>query len=118
MTLELLINPAEINEKDWLEFPEYKFRQFFFWKNTELGNSFALLEFEKGGGIPTRHLHASNQFMYCISGKYEYTSSNLILTAGSFYMNPKDNLHGPTIAHEKTVLIEVYDGPHYYEKPE
>ena len=35
----------------------------------------------------------------------------------TFYMNPKDHPHGPTIAHEKSVLIEIYDGPHYYEKP-
>ena len=39
------------------------------------------------------------------------------LRAGDFYMNPKDNPHGPTIAHEKSLLIEIYDGPHYYEKP-
>jgi len=32
-------------------------------------------------------------------------------------MNPKDNPHGPTIAHERSLLIEIYDGPHYYEKP-
>ena len=39
------------------------------------------------------------------------------LRPGDFYMNPKDNPHGPTIAHERSVLIEIYDGPHYYEKP-
>ena len=40
------------------------------------------------------------------------------LTAGSFYCNPKGNVHGPAIAHEETVVIEVYDGPHYPVKPD
>ena len=40
-----------------------------------------------------------------------------MLTAGCFYCNPKGNVHGPAIAHEDTVVIEVYDGPHYPEKP-
>jgi hypothetical protein len=26
-------------------------------------------------------------------------------------------VHGPAIAHEDTVVIEVYDGPHYPERP-
>jgi hypothetical protein len=55
--------------------------------------------------------------MICLSGKYEYTSTGVTLTAGSFYCNPKGNVHGPAIAHEETVVIEVYDGPHYPEKP-
>ena len=55
--------------------------------------------------------------MYCLEGNYEYTDSGLRLTPGSFYMNPKDHPHGPTIAHERSVLIEIYDGPHYYDKP-
>ena len=40
------------------------------------------------------------------------------LTAGSFYWNPKGNVHGPTLAHEETVVLEVYDGPHYPVKPD
>ena len=67
---------------------------------------------------PAKHTHASNQFMYCLEGDYEYTDSGLRLRPGSFYMNPKDHPHGPTLAHERSVLIEIYDGPHYYEKPE
>ena len=43
--------------------------------------------------------------------------NRVVLTAGSFYCNPKGNVHGPAIAHEDTVVIEVYDGPHYPEKP-
>ena len=57
---------------------------------------------DKGAGIPAPHSHASNQFMYCIEGKYEYTSTRVLLTPGSFYCNPKGNVHGPTIAHEET----------------
>ena len=41
----------------------------------------------------------------------------VVLTAGSFYCNPKGNVHGPAIAHEETVVIEIYDGPHYPQKP-
>jgi 2,4'-dihydroxyacetophenone dioxygenase len=26
-------------------------------------------------------------------------------------------VHGPAVAHEETVVIEIYDGPHYPQKP-
>ncbi len=29
----------------------------------------------------------------------------------------KGNVHGPAIAHEGTVVIEIYDDPHYPPKP-
>ena len=87
------------------------------WRNEETGSSIALIKFDKGAGIPQPHLHASNQFMFCLSGKYEYTATNTVLTAGSFYCNPKGNVHGPAIAHEDTVVVEIYDGPHYPQKP-
>lgn len=116
-TLELLLNTAELDPAKWIDFPEYGFRQYFLWKHPQTGASIALLEYQKGGRIPVKHSHASNQFMYCLEGDYEYTDSKLRLKPGSFYMNPKDHPHGPTLAHEKSVLIEIYDGPHYYEKP-
>ena len=116
-SLEVLIKPEDLDPAKWLDFPEYGFRQYFLYKNEDTGASIALLEYEKGGRIPVKHTHASNQFMYCLKGDYEYTDVGLRLTPGSFYMNPKDNPHGPTMAHEPSVLIEIYDGPHYYEKP-
>lgn len=116
-TLEVLVRTQDLDPAKWLDFPEYGFRQYFLWKNTETGASIALLDYQKGGRIPVKHAHASNQFMYCLEGDYEYTDSKLRLTAGSFYMNPKDHPHGPTIAHARSLLIEIYDGPHYYEKP-
>jgi quercetin dioxygenase-like cupin family protein len=116
-SLEVLIRTQELDPEKWLEFPEYGFRQYFLWKHPETGASIALLEYEKGGRIPVKHSHASNQFMYCLEGDYEYVDVGLRLQPGSFYMNPKDNAHGPTLAHERSVLIEIYDGPHYYEKP-
>ncbi len=88
------------------------------WRNEETGASIALIKFEKGCGIPSPHLHAANQFMICLSGRYEYTPTQVVLTAGSFYCNPKGNVHGPAIAHEDTVVIEMYDGPHYPQKPD
>ena len=87
------------------------------WRNDETGASIALIKFDKGAGIPQPHYHASNQFMFCLQGRYEYTPTNVVLTAGSFYCNLKGNVHGPAVAHEETVVIEIYDGPHYPEKP-
>jgi 2,4'-dihydroxyacetophenone dioxygenase len=116
-TLEVLIQTKELDPAKWIDFPDYGFRQYFLWKNLETGASIALLEYKKGGRIPVKHSHASNQFMYCLEGDYEYTDTGLRLRPGSFYMNPKDHPHGPTVAHERSVLIEIYDGPHYYDKP-
>ena len=117
MTLEVLIETAQLDDENWLDFPDYGFKQYFLWKNEETSATVALLDFEEGGGIPMKHTHASNQFMYCLDGEYAYTDSDLVLTKGSFYMNPKDHPHGPTVARKRSLLIELYDGPHYYEKP-
>ena len=87
------------------------------WRNEESGASIAMIRFREGAGIPEPHLHASNQFMFCIKGRYEYTATGVVLTAGSFYCNPKENTHGPAIAHEETIVVEIYDGPHYPQKP-
>lgn len=116
-SLEVLLDTTTLDPAQWIDFPDYGFRQYFLWKHPETGASIALLEYQKGGRIPVKHSHASNQFMYCLEGDYEYTDSRLRLKPGAFYMNPKDHPHGPTIAHERSVLIEIYDGPHYYEKP-
>jgi 2,4'-dihydroxyacetophenone dioxygenase len=87
------------------------------WRNEETGASIALIKFDQGAGIPQPHYHASNQFMFCLKGRYEYTATGVVLTAGCFYCNPKGHVHGPAIAHEETVVVEIYDGPHYAEKP-
>jgi quercetin dioxygenase-like cupin family protein len=50
------------------------------WRNDETGASIALIKFAKGAGIPQPHLHASNQFMICLQGRYEYTSTNVVHT--------------------------------------
>jgi 2,4'-dihydroxyacetophenone dioxygenase len=87
------------------------------WRNEETEASIALVRFEQGSGIPSPHLHASNQFMFCLSGRYVYTKTGTTLTPGSFYFNPKGSTHGPTVAEEDSVLLEIYDGPHYPERP-
>jgi quercetin dioxygenase-like cupin family protein len=87
------------------------------WRDEETGASIALVRFERGAGVPVPHVHASNQFMYCLSGRYVYTATGTTLTPGSFYWNPKGSTHGPTLAEEDSVLLEVYDGPHYPERP-
>lgn len=88
------------------------------WRDEATGASIALIKFAKGASIPKPHSHASNQFMYCLSGSYEYTSTGVKLLPGSFYCNPKGKVHGPTLAHDETVVVEIYDGPHYPEVPE
>jgi 2,4'-dihydroxyacetophenone dioxygenase len=87
------------------------------WRSEETGASMALIKFDKGVSIPVPHFHASNQFMFCLQGRYEYMNTNILLTPGSFYCNPKGHVHGPTLAHEDTIVLEIYDGPHYAERP-
>jgi 2,4'-dihydroxyacetophenone dioxygenase len=87
------------------------------WRNEETGATIALIRFAKGAGIPEPHLHSSNQFMFCLQGRYEYTGTGVVLTPGTFYCNPKGNVHGPAVAHEDTIVVEIYDGPHYPQKP-
>jgi 2,4'-dihydroxyacetophenone dioxygenase len=87
------------------------------WQDELTEASIALVRFDKGAGIPERHEHASNQFMFCLAGEYEYLDSGLILRPGSFYWNPKGHPHGPTVAREETILLEIYDGPHYPRPP-
>jgi len=87
------------------------------WRDDETGATIALIRFDEGAGIPDPHKHASNQFMFMLEGRYEYTATGITLTPGSFYWNPKGHVHGPTVAHEKTVFLEMYDGPHYPERP-
>lgn len=88
------------------------------WRDEATGASIALIRFAQGAGIPKPHSHASNQFMFCLSGKYEYTQTGVTLLPGLFYCNPKGNIHGPTLAHEETVVLEMYDGPHYPKVPD
>ena len=114
---EVHVSMDDLDPNGWITFPDLALRQYFLWIHPETGASIALIEFAQGSGIPIKHIHASNQFMYCIEGEYEYTESKIVLRPGDFYMNPKDNPHGPTMANKKSVLIEIYDGPHYYEKP-
>jgi 2,4'-dihydroxyacetophenone dioxygenase len=88
------------------------------WRDDQTGASIALVRFETGSGIPTPHAHASNQFMFCLEGRYTYTATALTLTPGDFYWNPKGCVHGPTVAEEDSILLEVYDGPHYATQPD
>jgi 2,4'-dihydroxyacetophenone dioxygenase len=87
------------------------------WRDDATGASICLIKFDKGTSIPEPHMHASNQFMFCLEGHYEYTRTGVTLKPGSFYWNPKGNVHGPTIAHEDTIVVEIYDGPHYPQRP-
>lgn len=90
------------------------------WEDAETGASISLLHVPKGAGVPGRHTHASNHFLYCIEGEYEFSEPEpgLVLKPGSFYWNPKDHEHGPTVALSDAVLIQVHDGFSYYEQPD
>ena len=112
---ELLLKTADM---PWREKSLQGVHEKMLWRDESTGASIALIRFDKGAGIPQPHSHASNQFMFCLSGKYEYTSTGIVLEAGSFYCNHKGNVHGPTLAHEETVVVEIYDGPHYPQKPD
>ena len=115
-TREILI-PGPDPDK-WVDLEKTGMRIQTLWENPETGASIAFLDAPAGAGIPTKHSHASNQFMFCIEGEYEYTDSGLKLGPGAFYMNPKGHPHGPTRAHSRCLLLEIYDGPHYFELPE
>jgi quercetin dioxygenase-like cupin family protein len=108
----------QVQDLDWQEKTLAGLSHKPLWRNDTTGASISLVRFEKGSGIPSRHSHASNQFMFCLSGRYTYLPTGLTLTEGSFYWNPKGSLHGPTHADEDTVLLEIYDGPHYPTQPE
>ncbi len=112
---ELLIQSEEM---EWREKSLEGVSEKMLWRDEETGASIALIRFDKGAGLPQPHKHASNQFMYCLSGHYEYTSTGVTLKPGTFYCNPEGNVHGPTTAHEETVVLEIYDGPHYPETPD
>lgn len=118
MTKEIHIDTTQLDPDQWQSFEKFDLKQYVLWEHPETGASITLLDFPEGSGIYTKHSHASNQFMYCLEGEYEYTDSSIVLTPGSFYMNPKDHPHGPTLAKKRSLLIEVYDGPHYHEMPE
>ena len=115
---EIHVRMEDLDPSGWITFPTVALRQYFLWVHPDTGASIALIDFAQGSGIPVKHIHASNQFMYCIEGEYEYTDSRIVLRPGDFYMNPRDHPHGPTLAHKRSLLIEIYDGHHYYEKPE
>ncbi|MFC7550662.1 cupin domain-containing protein [Plantactinospora sp. GCM10030261] len=111
---EILLRTDEL---DWVDKTLAGLSQRMLWRDEQTEASIALVRFQRGAGIPERHSHAANQFMFCLRGRYTYLPTGLTLTPGTFYWNPKGCLHGPTRAEEETVLLEIYDGPHYPTQP-
>lgn len=107
----------QTDDLDWVDKTLAGLAQKMLWRDEETGASIALVRFEQGAGVPSPHAHASNQFMFCLRGRYRYVPTGLTLTPGSFYWNPKGAQHGPTEALEESVLLEIYDGPHYPTRP-
>lgn len=115
------IDGERVVDPDTLEWEEKSLKGCYekcLWRHEETGATISLIKFDKGAGIPILHEHASNQFMYMLSGKYSYSDSGIVLTPGTFYGNQIGHLHGPTIALEETIFLEIYDGPHYPSRPE
>ena len=112
---EILLDPARL---EWAAKSLEGLSHKMLWRDDDSGASIALVRFAQGAGIPSRHAHASNQFMYCLEGRYTYTATGITLTPGAFYWNPKGAVHGPTLAEEESVLLEFYDGPHYPTQPD
>lgn len=108
----------QTDDLEWVDKTLAGLSQRMLWRNEESGASIALVRFLAGSGVPSPHAHASNQFMFCLQGRYTYTGTGLTLTPGSFYWNPKGCVHGPTRAEEDSVLLEIYDGPHYPTQPD
>jgi quercetin dioxygenase-like cupin family protein len=108
---------VQTDDIDWVEKSLAGLSHKMLWRNEETEASIALIRIEKGSGIPDAHLHSSNQMMYCIKGKYRYIPTGITLTPGAFYCNPKGSVHGPAIADETSIFLEIYDGPHYPERP-
>jgi 2,4'-dihydroxyacetophenone dioxygenase len=107
----------QTDDLEWVEKSLAGLSHKMLWRDETTEASIALVRFEQGTGIPSAHSHASNQFMFCLSGRYVYLPTGTTLTKGSFYWNPKGSVHGPTLAEETSVLLEMYDGPHYAERP-
>ena len=59
------------------------------WRNEETGASIAMIKFDKGAGIPAPHYHASNQFMICLKGRYEYTKTGVIADRRLVLLQPE-----------------------------
>jgi quercetin dioxygenase-like cupin family protein len=112
---EILLRTDDL---DWVDKTLAGLSHKMLWRDDESGTSIGLIRFAKGAGIPNPHSHASNQFMFCLQGRYRYVPTGLVLTPGDFYWNPKGCQHGPTEAEEDSVLLEMYDGPHYPTQPE
>jgi 2,4'-dihydroxyacetophenone dioxygenase len=108
----------QTDDLEWVDNSLACLAQKLLWRDDETGASIALVRFRAGAGVPSAHAHASNQFMFCLKGRYAYLPTGLVLTPGSFYWNPKGCLHGPTRAEEESILLELYDGPHYPTQPD
>jgi 2,4'-dihydroxyacetophenone dioxygenase len=108
----------QTDDLDWVDKTLAGLSHKMLWRDDESGASIGLIRFAKGAGIPNPHSHASNQFMFCLEGRYRYVPTGVLLTPGSFYWNPKGCQHGPTEAEEDSILLEMYDGPHYPTQPE
>ena len=74
---ELLVDTAKM---PWREKSLKGISEKMLWRDEASGASIALIRFAQGAGIPEPHLHAANQFMFCLKGRYEYTKTGVVLS--------------------------------------
>jgi len=103
---ETVINPEKL---EWQTSPVPGVRFKLLFKNEKTGALVTLTHFPKGAGVSVAHQHPANQFMYVLKGKFSYPG--IEVKEGEFYINPKDHVHGPSVALEDTLVIEMADGP-------
>ena len=101
----------QTNEMPWRAKSSKGVYEKMLWRDEVTGALIALIRYEKGAGTPKPHSHVSNQMMFCLSGHFEYPTAGEVLKAGSFYCYPRGNMHGPSVAIEESVIVEIFDGP-------
>ena len=86
---EIVVDP---DKKEWETISISGIKIKYLHKDEKPGVSIALLQFDQGAGMPDPHLHASNQFMYVLKGRFSYPG--IEVKEGMMYINPKDHVHG------------------------
>lgn len=99
----------QTNETRWQKTPRPGISEKVLWKDPETGASMALIRVDKGIGMPQHKHTTANQFIFCLSGSYRYSDSGILLKEESFYFNQRGHVHGPTVAEEESVFLEIFD---------
>ena len=119
MMKELLTDLAidKLDPAKWIDFPDYGFRQYFLWQNLETGGSVALLDFAEGARVSGQAQARLQSIHVLHRGRVRIYGFQSRAAAGQLLHGSEGPPHGPTPARKRNLLIEIHDGPHYYENP-